>query len=252
MWVDEASVFHATDECAEFNGKWTLMPITEAYASGCTPCAVCCAQTASAQAETTAQPETTAAPMAEPVSSPADEAAPAHKSAGEAVVYHTSNGRSYHAAASCGSMSGAKPYTLAESIADGYGPCGICTVPDPDILDMPVVWLDASGVGHVSDECEHFEGRYTLVSVYDACAENLPGCPYCGGDSYIAANRARLMDAAENVTVYYNDGSTYYHAADSCKGMPTAEAHTLCDAIEKGLKWCPNCEPVKLGDLDGD
>ena len=244
MWVDESGVFHATDECDRFDGKWTLMTITDAYASGCTPCPACCAAEAA--------PETTPAPAAEATPAPVDDDAPAHKSAGEAIVYHTSNGRSYHVAERCGSMSGAKPYTLAESIADGYGPCGICAVPDPAILDVPVVWLDASGIGHVSDECEHFEGRYTLMSIYDACSENVSGCPYCGGESYIAENRARLMDMAKSVTVYYNDGSTYYHTADSCKGMPTADAHTLYDAIEKGLKWCPNCEPVKLGDLDSE
>ncbi len=246
MWVDETSVFHATDECAQFNGEWTLMTITDAYAAGCTPCAVCC------MAGDYAVPEATPEPTAGPTPVPVEAGAPAHKSAGEAIVYHTSNGRSYHVAERCGSMSGAKPYTLAESIADGYGPCGICAVPDPDILDMPVVWLDASGIGHVSDECAHFEGRYTLMSIYDACSENVSGCPYCGGESYIAENRARLMELAKSVTVYYNDGSTYYHAADSCKGMPTADAHTLYDAIEKGLEWCHNCEPVKLGDLDSE
>lgn len=244
MWVDEGSVFHVTDECVRFTGEWTLMTITDAYAAGCTPCADCCIADGAADA--------TAEPAAEPTPAPAETPAPGYKSAGEAIVYHTSNGRSYHVAERCGSMSGAKPYTLAESIADGYGPCGICAVPAPDIQDVPVVWLDAAGTGHVSDECDHFEGQYTLMSIYEACSENVPGCPYCGGEGYIAENRARLMDMAKSVTVYYNDGSTYYHTADSCRGMPSADAHTLYDAIEKGLEWCSNCEPVKLDDLDSE
>ena len=181
MWVDTSNKYHTTDECAAFDGQWMLMTLTDAGEAGCTPCADC-------GAEAYVYTAPTAEPTAEPTPVPENSELP-HKSAGEAIVYHTSNGRSYHAAAKCRTMSGAKPYTLAESIADGYGPCGICTVPDKNIIDYPVVWVDANGIGHMNDECTYFEGRYTLETIYDACGYERSGCPYCSADAYISADR---------------------------------------------------------------
>ena len=65
------------------------------------------------------------------------------------------------------------------------------------------------------------------------------------------ANYAQLMELAKGVTVYFNDNSQYYHAADSCVNMPTADEHTLYEALEKGLKHCGNCDPCELEDLEG-
>ena len=148
-------------------------------------------------------------------------------------------------------MYGAKPYKLSEAVADGFGSCGLCDVPVPEIIDMPVVWMDNNDIAHVSDECPELSGKYTLVSIYDLIAmDNVEGCAYCGCDEYIASEAARLEELAKNATVYYNDGSKYYHKASSCVNMRTADEHNLYDAMEKGLRYCNSCEPVTLYELD--
>jgi len=274
-----------TDECTEFEGQYSLMLLYDVFMNGYTGCEVCRAgeyESIRAEIEASVTPEPTEEPTAEPTEEPTEEPtaepteeptpepteeptpeptaeptpeptfAPGevpHKSAGEAIVYHTSNGRSYHEQ-DCRTMSGAKPYTLAESIADGFGACGVCDVPDPSMIDMPVVWIDEENMGHVSDKCPQFNGEYNLVTLYEACAmEELVGCEYCGCDEYISAEKEKLDELAKQTVVYYNDGSTYYHSASSCVNMPTADEHNLYDALEKGLKHCKRCDPATMEDL---
>jgi hypothetical protein len=94
------------------------------------------------------------------------------------------------------------------------------------------------------------------MALDEAVSDGLEGCPFCGMNDLIreydeasAARDAALMELAKSVTVYYNDNSTYYHIADSCVNMPSADAHTLYDALEKGLKRCNRCDPPALEDL---
>ena len=242
MWVDKSDIYHMSDECASFDGKWTLMPLTEAGEAGCQPCPDCGAEKYIYVAPT---PE----PTAEPTPVPDNSELP-HKTAGELIVYHTSNGRSYHASEKCRTMSGAQPYTLAESVADGFGACGLCDVPHESIVDDPVIWLDENEVGHISDLCTYFEGKCTLVSIYDAVKTDIAGCPYCGAGDYLAGETERLMELAKTAVVYYNNQSTYYHKANTCVNMRSASEHTLYDALEKGLKYCKECCPAELSQLD--
>ena len=58
-----------------------------------------------------------------------------------------------------------------------------------------------------------------------------------------------LLERARDVTVYFNDNSKFYHLADSCVNMPSADRHTLYEALEKGLKHCDRCDPPELIDL---
>lgn len=296
VWVDADNVYHTSDECAAFVGQYKLMTLKDAYESGATPCGECGATSYIYQPETvqptvapTAGPtpapteaptaEPTEAPTAEPTSASAaastieptpaanveptagtdwmdDVLLPTLKPAGEAIVYHTSNGKAYHVAATCVGMSGAKPYTLAACVADGYRACGYCNPPAEDLIGQDCAWVDEAGVCHVSDECESFDGQYRLVPLTEAVSEGLALCPDCGMDklaaTYLekkAAEDAALMELAKSVTVYYNDNSKYYHTADSCVNMPSADAHTLYDALEKGLKRCKRCNPPTLDDL---
>ena len=283
VWVDENNVYHTSDECADFKGQYRLMTLKDAYEAGATPCAVCGAEsyiyepepTAAATPEPTATAtlEPTAAPTTEPTVQPtATPAAQAQatatanwmdealsstlKPAGEAIVYHTSNGVAYHVAATCVGMSGAKPYTLAQCVEEGYRACGHCNPPAADLIGVDCAWVDELGICHVSDECEAFEGQYKLVPLNEAIADGLEGCPFCGMNDLMreaeekkAQEDAQLMEMAKTITVYYNDNSKYYHIADSCVNMPSADAHTLYDALEKGLKRCNRCKPPTLDDL---
>ena len=271
VWVDEDNVYHTSDECAEFEGQYKLMTLKDAYEKGATPCVVCGAasyayvpeetaqSTATPTPTPTAEPTATATPAAE-VQATANwmDAAlsPALKPAGEAIVYHTSNGRAYHVASTCVGMSGAKPYTLAACVADGFRPCGYCDPPAASLLDEDCAWVDETDICHVSDECEYFEGQFELVALTEAVSRGLEGCPFCGMNDLMreygekrAAEEAALMELAKSVTVYYNDNSRYYHSADSCVNMPSADAHTLYDALEKGLRRCSRCDPPTLDDL---
>ncbi|MDO4548271.1 MAG: hypothetical protein Q4D04_09250, partial [Clostridia bacterium] len=51
-------------------------------------------------------------------------------------------------------------------------------------------------------------------------------------------------------TVYYFDGSRYYHRTTNCGSMRNAPGHTLIEARDSGKPACSGCDPVALSMID--
>lgn len=217
VWTDAENVAHLSDECSAFSGSWNLIPAAEAIEKELTGCPECSADlylravaadldvvirrpesdaaaVSVIDEEPTAEP--TAAPTAEPTAEPTPEPTTEPvtvvptvtlKPAGEAVVYHSSNGRFYHAQEVCSNMTGSNPYTLAECV-QGYKRCNACNAPDAQLVDQPCLWEDENKLCHVSDECSAFSGRFTLILRDDALADELLGCTVCKADEYLLPN----------------------------------------------------------------
>ena len=107
------------------------------------------------------------------------------KPASEAVVYFFDASKGYHLAPECKGMSGAPAHTLAEAVEAGKHACGNCNPPDESLIGLPVLWLDAEGLCHTSDDCAKFQGQYKLIARDDALAQGLSGCKDCGADEYL-------------------------------------------------------------------
>ena len=113
--------------------------------------------------------------------------ATALKSAGEATVYHSSNGKFYHAVEICKGMTASNPYKLSD-IQGHYRRCATCDAPDESLIGQPCLWMDENGLCHTSDECASFQGAFRLIPRDDALAQALEGCKACGADEYLIPN----------------------------------------------------------------
>lgn len=158
-------------------------------------------------AEPTSEPTATSEPTEEPTPEPTDTPEPTPsatlKPAGLATVYHTANGKWYHAIENCSGMLGASAYTLEESY-EHYKTCNTCKAPGGDLIEAECLWMDANGLCHVSDECTCFEGGYTLISLEDALARMLTGCTECFANEYLP-NAATITAAEDGSVVYYEN-----------------------------------------------
>ncbi len=81
-------------------------------------------------------------------------------------------------------MSGASPYKLSDCIGS-YQRCNTCEAPLPELVNEHCLWIDDTGLCHTSDECELFEGTYTLITRDDALEAGYTGCTHCGADEYL-------------------------------------------------------------------
>ena len=242
VWLDAGNVAHLSDECADFQGQWSIASADTANEESYTGCPTCGAdsylaaladgldvvlesaatepeedveteETAETEGTETEAEETveteaeaedeeasaTEEPEAEDTPEPTTEPTPeataepevrvvkpsaALKPAAEAVVYHTSNGKFYHMAETCTNMSNAKPYTLAECV-DNFKRCNTCSAPAVEMLEQMCLWEDEDAICHVSDECENFKGRYTLIERDAALEQGLTACDKCGAEDYL-------------------------------------------------------------------
>ena len=191
VWADEGKVFHTTDECEKFEGKWKLISLADAIADNYTACPDCQADIfAAVNAEPTPTPEPTEAPTPEPTATPEPETvtpATTLKPVGEATVYHSSNGKFYHRFKVCKGMSGSKAFKLSE-ITSKYKRCKTCDAPATDMVGKTCLWMDEKGLCHTSDECDRFEGNYSFILRDDALEQGKTGCPDCGADEYLVPN----------------------------------------------------------------
>ena len=189
VWVDEANRFHLTDECAAFEGEWSLMTLEDALAEGCEACEACLADVYAAQRAAAAPtPEPTPSPTPAPTATPEPETVyplRALKPAAEALVYHSSNGGWYHTIPNCSGMTGGDLYPLAECVEEGFQRCRRCEAPLPELLDEHCLWLDEDGLCHTSDECAEFSGDWTLIPRDEALEAGYAGCAACGADEYL-------------------------------------------------------------------
>lgn len=195
VWIDESGNFHLYDDCAEFNGKWSLMTLSDALAAGNVPCAACQAglyMAACGEALPTPTPEPTPEPTPTPVPTPTPEPvtvtpSAALKPVGEALVYHSSNGGWYHTEPDCSGMSGADLYPLSECYKT-HKRCRKCEAPLPELMDEHCLWQDDQSTCHTTDECPAFTGKYTLVIRDEALAAGMTGCTVCGAVEYLQPN----------------------------------------------------------------
>ncbi len=191
VWADEKKVFHTTDECAKFEGQWTLIALEDALKGEYTPCPECRADIyaiVNAEPTPTPTPEPTPVPEAEKVSPAAT-----LKPAGDARVYHSSNGKFYHRRSVCQGMTGSKAYKLSE-ITSKYRRCKTCDAPDTALVGKKCLWMDEDGLCHTSDECAKFKGAYTLIERDEALEAGKAGCPDCGADEYLVPNTVLADD----------------------------------------------------------
>ena len=211
VWADEQDTYHTSDACEKFDGQWKLVSLNDAISGGLTACPDCEADlysllygTASAPTATpeptpepTATPEPTPTEAPTPTPEPTPEPTPtptpapvsirpatALKSAADATVYHSTNGKFYHKVRVCKGMTGSDPYKLSD-IQGNYRRCATCDAPDESLIGQPCLWMDEDKLCHTSDECERFQGSYTLILRDDALEQGLKGCPLCGANEYL-------------------------------------------------------------------
>lgn len=153
--------------------------------------------------EPTDTPEPAATSTVEPTDTPEATPSATLKPAALATVYHTANGKWYHAIENCSGMLGASAYTLEESYSH-FKTCNTCKAPSGDLIDIECLWMDENGLCHVSDECTRFEGGYTLISLEDARKQALTGCAECFADEYLP-NAGGIVATKNGDVVYYEN-----------------------------------------------
>lgn len=178
---------------------------------------------ASATAEPTVTPEPTITPeptsTPEPSPSPEVDASLMPVSAKEAVVYYTSNGKYYHMASTCKGMSGAKAHTLEEAVARKLNRCRTCGSPDASILKAEnPVWTDEAGLFHLTAECEHFTGVWSLMELDEALTGGYVPCEDCDAVAFTEACGRAVPTAEPTSTVEPSEEPTEAPTAE-----PTAE-----------------------------
>lgn len=80
----------------------------------------------------------------------------------------------------------------------------------------------------------------TSANATAAAATTAPTPTAAPTDAPVLSDDVQPLDPADLV-VYYNDSGVNYHWSSSCKGMKSAKAGTLGDAVAKGLRRCKNC-----------
>ena len=221
------------------------------------------------QRDHSAAPVSTATPLAatptvtpEPTIDPAT--IPAMRPASDILVWHTTNGKWYHARSSCGTMSGAQQYTLASSVRAGLSACPYCGPISRSVLDVKdPVYVGGDKRWHIDFACQAIQGGWTVASLDEARADAaLTPCEACGAVYYAdgiplyhagnlpetvaptAAASEGVASAAETL-VYVNERNGYYHKGTACPnaaGLALRPAY-LADALRDGKTRCPTCNP---------
>ena len=220
-----------------------------------------------------AAPEATKASEAGATAAPATaEPVPEIKTAGEVMVWHTSNGKWYHKASKCGSMSNASQHTLASAASKGKTACPYCHPIDESWAEIneDVVFVSGSGTWHIDEACRANTGEYTVMTLTAARKDGeLSPCRTCGAQHYVdgrpqpTASAQTATAAPEtdgpvvedglnlnsvvngDVLVYYSGNTSHYHRRDRCASSTTTvfQPHTLMEALLEGKISCPLCNP---------
>ena len=220
---------------------------------------------AAPEATQTLEPGATSAPATQ-------EPIPEIKKAGEVMVWHTSNGKWYHKASKCGSMSNASQYTLASAVSKGKTACPYCHPINEDWAETneEVVFVSANSAWHIDEACSANSGEYTVMTLTAACADgSLSACRVCGAQHYANGKPAKTasvqtataapetgLPAVEDglnlnevtngdTLVYYSGNTSHYHRRDRCASSTTTvfQPHTLMEALIEGKISCPLCDP---------
>ncbi len=217
----------------------------------------------------TETPEPTAEPTIDPAS------IPQLQHPGEATVWHTSDGKWYHKASVCGSMTNASEHTLASAVSKGKTACPYCYPFEEKWAreERPAVYLSSDGYWHTRMGCESNTDEWTIELLDDVLANaSLRPCDACGARYYTdgvpsvpaseTVPEASVTDAPTNapggteeavvpqlkaageIMVWHTSNGKWYHKGPSCGSMSNASQYTLKSAAAKGKTACPYCNPV--------
>lgn len=221
----------------------------------------------------TPTPTPTATPIADETPAPTDQptvdpaSIPQLQSPGEITVWHTSDGKWYHKASTCGTMSNAKEHTLESAVRNGKKACPYCYPPETQWAteDRPTVYVSTDGYWHTRTSCESNTDEWTARLLDDARANaSLKPCDACGARYYEngvpsaltgdsdesstvgeeAQNAVLELQAVSEITVWHTSNGKWYHKGETCGSMSNASAHTLKSAVLNGKTACPYCHPV--------
>ena len=210
----------------------------------------------------------TSAPTAEPTIDPAS--IPRLQDPGEMTVWHTSDGKYYHKASVCGSMSNAREHTLSSAIAAGKKACPYCSPVEAKWAkeNEPVVYVAADNYWHIRTDCESCTETYTPMLLDEARSSyKYAPCDACGSRYYVdgmpsfdatptpapgvtdapvtaTATPAPQILTAGEVMVWHTSNGKWYHKASECGSMSNASEYTLSSAVSKGKTACPYCHPI--------
>ena len=184
---------------------------------------------------------------------------PALRSPGEILVWHTSNGKWYHATSSCSSMNGEKQHSPLGEISEGLAACPYCQPVSRSALNVEnAVYVDGSQKWHTDFACQAIAGSWTISPLSAAQSDAaLSPCEVCGAVYYAAGLPQAAGDATAQTTagaisnadtiVFVSERNGYYHAANSCPNAAgiTLNPMHLTDALRAGKQRCPACEPAE-------
>jgi hypothetical protein len=220
---------------------------------------------AAPKATQTPAPGATAAPAtAEPI--------PEIKTAGEVMVWHTSNGKWYHKASKCGSMSNAAQHSLESAVSKGKTACPYCHPISEDWAktNEDVVFVSSNSAWHIDEACRANSGEYTVMTLTAARKDGaLSACRTCGAQHYVNGKPQQTASAQTataapetdppviedglnlgevtngDVLVYYSGNTSHYHRRNRCASSATTvfQPHTLMEALLEGKITCPVCKP---------
>jgi len=219
--------------------------------------------------DATNTPEPTTKPTLDPAS------IPKLQDPGEVTVWHTSDGKWYHKASVCGSMSNASEHTLSSAVSKGKTACPYCYPHEEKWAkeNRPAVYLSADGYWHTRTGCESNTDEWTIELLDDVRANaSLRPCDACGARYYTngvpeipdeaeqptvtdavhptdtpdqtgGATVPKLQAAAE-IMVWHTSNGKWYHKNSTCGTMSNASQYTLKNAVSNGKTACPYCNPI--------
>ena len=273
IYVSADRHWHIRTDCESNTAEWTFRLLDEARSDrSIAPCDACGSRyyvNGIIQTQTNVPQATQPAQSVQPQTTQA--AAPELMKAGELLVWHTSNGKWYHKASKCGSMSNASQHTLASAAAGNRTACPYCNPIGEEWakVEEGVVFVSAKKVWHADEECSANTGDWELMTISKARADKaLTACTACGANllaSGASASKPTVTaapgataapEAIEDglnlnqvingdVLVYYSGNTSHYHRRNRCASSATTvfQPHTLMEALIEGKIACPVCSP---------
>ncbi len=206
-------------------------------------------------------PEPTSEPT--PVPTPVPTVTPTPSPAADArlVAWVVGDEKTYHLDKNCTRILGEPTSTtILDATAANLTPCELCANPEQSEQREPEPSPSVEATPTATDEpIPSAQAKAIDPTTAPANAPSLPGVsPSPSPDPMSAASTPTATPGAtpvptptatpaplpsikpvSDVTVYYMNGSTYYHATANCGGMEGAPAHTLAEGIAAGKKPCP-------------
>jgi len=269
VFVGSDNYWHIRTGCESCTDTYTPMLLDEVRTSyRYAPCDACGSRyyvNGMPSLNATATPVPGTAATDAPVSA---ETVPQAKKAGDVLVWHTSNGKWYHKASVCGSMSNASQYTLSSAVSKGKTACPYCNPIDESwaAIEDEAAFVSAKNVWHLDESCRSNTGDYTVMTLTAARADSsLAACTACGANRYTGSSAAKTSPTEEpqigdapaedglnlgsvvngDVLVYYSGNTSHYHRRNRCSSSTTTvfQPHTLMEALIEEKIACPLCNP---------